>query len=252
MTEDIVKLRDIYFNKGTIGVAEYLAVSKYTARYHLHKLGLGTRKSLIEKKNIESLVPKSRNPFLTPSCEGNYLLGYILGDGSIADLDRRNPRLVIVSKDKEILEKFQGIFNYGHIGTLNKGKYESYRLILADKPLIQSLLDRGLVPNKSEVGCTVKYDTEYKYDFLRGLIDSDGCVSKKNDWVAVSIYGHRLTIDQVVRGFPEINFYRYQRNSKLHSLWLRKKDDVKKLYDSLYYDGCICLERKRRKYTELK
>jgi hypothetical protein len=113
-----------------------------------------------------------------------YLLGCLIGDGSLsADV------VGFTTVDKEILDKIHHVLPDDIIIRQNPRNEQGFNFIkktgLAKNPLKQSLIKIGIFGHKSE---TKFIPEEYKYgdiyqrlELLRGLMDTDGTVSKKGN-----------------------------------------------------------------------
>lgn len=116
-----------------------------------------------------------------------YILGFILGDGSVED---GSPRLRISSADLDIIEKIQSVFDGGTIRIAeppkNKSHYKRiYILSVNSSQTVHNLLRYGIVSNKSKQDISDKLvypEGIYFYHFLRGLLDSDGCITTLKHW----------------------------------------------------------------------
>jgi hypothetical protein len=103
-----------------------------------------------------------------------YLVGLITADGCLSSDGRH---IDITSKDKDFLEELKvrlGLVNA--IGIKNKDcSNKAYHIQISNKNLYEFLLSIGLMPNKSLRLGTLDINKEAFSDFLRGLIDGDGC-----------------------------------------------------------------------------
>lgn len=242
---------DLYYSKGRRAVAEFLGVRYNSVGHLLRKLGCSTKESCRRQKELRADIPKIRDLFTNPTPEGNYILGFILGDGSIRFReDRISPEIDISSKDKEILEKIIEALQYGKIYKKSRGNHSWYSLQIRDKFLGSVLISKGIVPRKSYVGGRIKYDPEFKYDFLRGLFDSDGCVSynrNPNFGLRVSIVGHPSYMKDLEEEFSELEFIKGERGG-LVRLESGDQSRIKRFYEKIYTGCDLFLRRKKERF----
>jgi hypothetical protein len=130
---------------------------------------------LLRKATTRKYIANS-NAFLQENAISFYLLGAYMTDGHICQKEHRTV-FRIASKDLEWIEKIKTIL------CPNKPIYsfktsECYVLEVADVASINWLASYGCVPNKSK---TISVDriipSNYFPDFIRGLIDGDGCLT---------------------------------------------------------------------------
>ncbi|NQT23082.1 MAG: hypothetical protein HQ579_06575 [Candidatus Omnitrophica bacterium] len=108
-----------------------------------------------------------------------YAIGLITADGSLS-IDKRH--ITFVSKDKDLIETFKeclGIKNKISLKTSGyaKDKEKKYYVVqFGNVKLYNFLTDIGLSPNKSKSIKALLIPPVYFADFLRGIIDGDGCI----------------------------------------------------------------------------
>jgi len=106
-----------------------------------------------------------------------YLVGLIASDGCLSSDGRH---IDITAKDEAYLlalKKACGISI--KVGSKTNGRGQvSYRLQLGSKSFYQFLLEIGLTPNKSKILGSLVVPDSFFGDFLRGVIDGDGCIRK--------------------------------------------------------------------------
>jgi len=104
-----------------------------------------------------------------------YLVGLITGDGCLSSDGRH---VDITSKDKEFLKGLRDNFRLvNKIGIKNKGTHkQAFRIQISNKNFYEFPLSVGLLPNKSLIVGSLEVPRERFVDFLRGLIDGDGCI----------------------------------------------------------------------------
>ncbi len=106
-----------------------------------------------------------------------YTIGLITTDGNLSKDGRH---IDITSKDEKDLKRLKEALGLKcKIGKKNRGqipkKFYS-RLAFGDVNFYKELLDIGLTPRKSLSLKSLNIDPNYFCDFLRGVIDGDGCI----------------------------------------------------------------------------
>lgn len=108
-----------------------------------------------------------------------YLVGLITSDGNLSKDGRH---VDITSKDKGFLDALVEKLKISSKVCIKNKKTnnEAYRIQIANKNFYDFLISIGLMPNKSLIINKIEMPDEYFVDFLRGLIDGDGCI---RSWV---------------------------------------------------------------------
>lgn len=182
--------------------------------------------------------------------EKAYWLGFIQADGAIDGPRESQLRIKIQKSDKELLERF--INNIGYNGPI-KEKHNYCAINITSKQLTDDLKKLGIVRNK-----TFKTEylvlKEYQRDYLRGIFDGDGCacyyVDKKNRHVlCFSLLVNFNTGIQIVNSFNLVNVNLRTVNKKnVCELQTTKYNNLIYIYDYLYKDASIYLQRKKDKF----
>lgn len=128
-------------------------------------------------KSGKQKYPVNNKIFTEETSNSFYLLGAYITDGTIKTTKRRKS-FSITSKDRDWLESIRNIL------CPNKPLYQNgncYILQIFDIKSLNWLLSYGCVPNKSlTLSLQKDIPDQYKADFIRGVIDGDGCVSLSN------------------------------------------------------------------------
>ena len=201
----------------------------------------------------ETFIPyKSFNPFELSTPTSSYLLGYILGDNSMTIDDYNHYKLVISSTDYNHAKQIANIFG-GNLETVayafNNMPYWSINIV--DQAVCRSLLELGIKPRKSTEPSNIDYawiGSNFNH-FIRGLIDSDGCICRKKNSLYIEIAGHESYIKQISNMMPE-SWGVYKNDSIFVIAKRGNSKDKLDFYSYLYKDATIWLQRKRDKYDE--
>lgn len=198
------------------------------------------------KKKINSLY------FSTLNSESAYWLGLILADGSISsDLKR----FELTLKDKEHIESFKTCLQSEHcISTKNVHGGTYYRISFHDQQIVSDLVRHGILPNKSNIDFHLPDIPDSLFgDFLRGIIDGDGMYyASKTNAARFHIYisagfscpTYAQELCDRIASLYHVNV-KLQKQRTCYRITLFKRDSVK-IVKQIYYDNCMCLERKRQ------
>lgn len=246
-------------------ISEKLDRTLGSVRKHLSSLGLNKSASKY-KLNVDYF--KEIN-----NAEKSYWLGFISADGSVIESEG-SLRLKIALKLDDInhLEKFKKCIEY--TGPINKKiarikdkKYYMCEIVIYSTALCRSLVDKGILPNKTYDIQMPNVPEEYFSDFLRGLVDGDGNYTSyqrkykrkdKPDGVRtvaeIEVVGASLKFFEQIQERLEkegirINIYNKRKgNWKLNS---SSKSAVCKLIEFLYQHNNIYLDRKHEKAFQI-
>ena len=195
---------------------------------------------------------ESINPFESSTPTSAYLLGYILGDNSMIIDDYNQYKLAVDSIDYNHIKQIANIFG-GKLDfttyMLNGINYWSINIV--DQAVCHSLLELGIKPRKSTEPSNIDYawiGCNFNH-FIRGLIDSDGCICRKKNSLYIEIAGHESYIKQISDMMPES--WGIYKNDNIFVIAKRgNSKDKLDFYSYLYKDATIWLQRKRDKYDE--
>lgn len=189
-----------------------------------------------------------------------YILGFIFADGNLA---KDKYRLRISSIDLEILEKINSNFKSNRpIKTEHNTGGSWFTLTIDNRDIYNDLENLGVTPNKSLTCKVPEVPNQYKYDFIRGFFDGDGCVYAK--------YHKDSTIPtlalDIATGSTEFRdgylSLLQEFTDPKHGCSVQVRKDglsiirinstvAERIYNKMYYDGCLCLERKKEKFDEI-
>jgi len=184
-----------------------------------------------------------------------YVVGLITTDGCLSN-DHRH--IDIISKDYQLLETIKSAAALTNkISDKYNGRGQmSYRIGMANRKFYDFLLAIGLMPRKSRILGPVDVPRGYFTDFLRGVIDGDGCI---RTWIHPTNYGCQWSL-RVYSGSER--FLRWLRDMitqqlhvtgsmhindfKVNPCWILKygKMAAREICQQCYYPRCIGLNRK--------
>jgi hypothetical protein len=116
------------------------------------------------------------NPFINGNINNsNYWLGFFAADGFI-----NSTKIGITLKYSDInhLYKFKDFIGYDIPvkRKVSKDSYERCETYFRSPLIVKYLINLGITPRKS---ITLDYKGEFTNDFLRGVIDGDGCIRER-------------------------------------------------------------------------
>jgi len=181
-----------------------------------------------------------------------YLVGLITTDGCLSSDGRH---IDITSKDYEFLQEIKsqtGVKNC--IGSkYNNKKQRSFHIQIGNKNLYDFLLSIGLTPNKSLTLGAIEIPRQYFNDFLRGVIDGDGCIrhwihptNKREQWSLRIYSGSVEFIAWLDNEIEQLLKVRGKIHKNAESVWVLKYGKMagKEITARCYYKNCFGLKRK--------
>lgn len=194
-----IKHKYVDEDKTLAEIAKEFQVQPQTIRNLLRKM-----KIEITNKKIRNYPRNSKYFNEIDTAEKAYWLGVFFADGSVAS---KSNTIALGLKDKEHIEKFKRA-----IGAINNKITETqdnrfskecimYSLAIRDKGLHDALISQGCVPDKTHASelHIPKISDEYKWDFIRGYFDGDGCISwsKANNRYYISWIGNQFLLEDI-------------------------------------------------------
>lgn len=220
---------------------------------------------ILAEEKIE--IRKNRKYFFDESCMEEldeewkaYFLGLLLADGCIRK-DSLVIKLSLSKKDEEILlpiaEKLDLHLKYSESKKVYSKKTNKYynnsemaHLIICSKKICLDLSKYGCTPNKSLI---LKWPTNVSDSminhFIRGYFDGDG-------WITHTTFGIISSLEFCIglqKFFNEkLAIKSYIVNAgKVYRLLVHKRSSIQKLYNFIYNDSSIFLNRKKNKFHNL-
>lgn len=196
--------------------------------------------------------------------EKAYWLGFLYADGYVSNT-KNTVELSLKGDDYNHLVKFNLFIKNEAQVKISESKYNNKiftrcRCSITDKHFHDTLCLLGCVPKKSLIlkfpDSSIFTDRKLVYDFIRGYIDGDGCISyTKTGRLQLSIIGTKEFLDGICNIFPEVFFSNRCKNkrhpeSNTYELQCtaNKADYVLEI---LYKDSKIYLDRKYNRLAVL-
>lgn len=220
-------------------------------------------------RNFKGIYTCNENIFKNDDEKSFYLAGFIAADGSIQN--RKYSKILKISlslNDKSHLIKIKNLLGSSHPikeytvkpNKLVKTTNFSSEIQIANKILVNDLLKFNIIPNKSLV---YKFPQNIKNNkfinhFMRGYFDGDGSISKcglgKNRTVEQLSFSILGTLDfltnyqDILINNCQLNKVKICKRNNIYCLSYSGNKIIKKIYDFLYADASIYLQRKKDKF----
>ena len=198
------------------------------------------------KNRSEALVTTSNRFAELDNPEAQYWLGMLAADGTIGN----KTNLVCLSlqeKDSTHLSKYASFMGIRVFKVYNK-RYDLYehRASFRNKSVNHYLKSIGITDNKS---ASLDYKLPITRHFLRGVIDGDGYVRKNKPYVEIASQSP-VFVEQLMSYLKTQGIHctiHGHTKSVLYIIGMYRRDAVRKLYDLLYKDASVYLERKKNR-----
>lgn len=259
-----------YQKFGSSTIAKQFNIDDSTIIYWLKKFNIPIR-----TKRESELISKSKHVSVDEDYFKNidipkkaYWLGFLMADGCIREYKKECYQLCfeLAIRDRNIIEKFAKDINFNGKIYYTKSKA---RLIFANYNFCQKLMYYGIVPNKTGKESFSNIPQIYYRDFIRGYFDGDGSImfydkNNKSSENRIRARFHVVcankifleTIKNILEDIANIAFsskalHKKYVNSNVFELETSSIKRIIKIYNSLYYTNCICMERKYNKFQLL-
>lgn len=250
---------DLYLskNKSMAFISRELQIPLYTVRKTLQNNNIAIRNNNCYKtKSVnEDFFEKIDTP------EKAYILGFIYADGYLTN---GYFGIHLSIKDKYMLEKIKELMGSSHkivdqVRTEPTGSLVySSTFSLKNKKIEQDLLDKGVFYRKTK---NLKFPTEEQVPqslvshFIRGFFDGDGSVYYSNAGITISLLGTYSMMENILSIFKDLSstsskIYQDKRHDELYYICVGGKNMVFPIYQYLYKDASLFLERKKKKFDD--
>ena len=247
-------IKQNYLNMSYSEIGSILGFNEYQLTSRIHYLGLKKYRTVNDNyfENIDTPLKA-------------YFLGFIYADGWVMYKPEQYYycfSIKLQSKDKYLLDKLNnelgGNCLMKHekpsqkiimgINSMNNG---TDQIVVHSKKLVSDLMNLNILPNKSYKKDIPYIPNEFFFDWLRGFIDGDGCISNSGKYrLQLSIVGNndelfKILQDKLLLEYEiETKIYKKGSSDNTYNLYCGKRNDLIRLINLLYYDNCFCLERK--------
>lgn len=185
-----------------------------------------------------------------------YFLGLLYADGYIVG---NTVGIDLQESDKQLLESFNKYLESNKSLKTYTSNIENaqkrVRLIITRKKLVEDLKKLGMTDRKTYTVCfpsTQQVPKQFQRDFIRGVFDGDGCITKGSMYYSSSITGNKCLLEGIEKVLIENTNIRKGYYTKRH----KDKDDnilsmtfgsnsySSQLYYFLYKNSTVHLNRK--------
>jgi hypothetical protein len=247
-------------------VCKDLNVAESTVIKILKKYKVETRKDAGQFSrvyNLDETILKNIDTF-----EKAQFLGLIYSDGSLSKYNK-NISIRLREDDKNYLDDWRINFlksnkpmNYTFkpitISPLNKKEYKNtygaFILDISSINVYKDALKLGLCPNKTKANLPMpNIPEELKIAFILGLFEGDGtvayCLSNRSRYFSIACQ-ENMGLD-IKKYFDSIGlFSSFYKRKYICTVSIKRKEDLKKLYNLLYQDASIYMKRKKKRFEE--
>lgn len=178
-----------------------------------------------------------------------YILGFTMADGSVSDdykidfelkWDDREVLYYIRNQtcpNRPIRELFKYVRNFGKT-------YHTCRLSFRSKKMVHDLAGLNIVPRKTGKEELPFIPEEYRADYLRGLVDGDGCWYIDRNRLCLSISSGCFEFLNDVNKVLCNYFGSVRKTSCCYELRIRQQKNVMQTAKYMYTNACFSLQRK--------
>ena len=216
-----------------------------TLREWCHKFGLdsSTRKRMyrVDEKYFETIDTEHKA----------YWIGFLMADGFVRK-DCNTWGMILHTKDKQILEQLKIDIQYS--GSILDSCYNNKptsRILICSHKMTTNLICHGIIPRKTgKETLPSSIPKEYIKDFIRGFLDGDGCIYKRDK--GIDFCSASLNILYSIKKYVE-----NELNGKEYKIkTVRKESDIELFHydvfgktaiilaNHIYKDATIYLQRK--------
>lgn len=243
-------------------IKEYKAGQDMKALAIKYNMNYKTVQELIRSEKIERhTIAKCKcdiNAFkVIDSEESAYWLGFLYADGYV---NERGIELTLKAEDLEHIKKFKAFMKSEHKITYKK-ESDAYRICITSQEIAQDLMDLGCVQCKSLI---LKFPTKEQvpkhliHHFMRGYFDGDGCISanKEKRYYNLSVLGTKDFLDEyeniLMKELKKEKRNKRTQNGQALGIQYGGRQQILKIYNFLYKDATVYLDRKIQKFAVLR
>lgn len=256
-----------------------LSMDKIAAKYSINRK---TVAAALKRNNIQARTNKinSRKYIhdfdyfeIIDTEEKAYWLGFIYADGYISIHKNKGYTeyklgIAISTEDINHLEKFKQCINASNpISIYTTSGYstsEYCRILLTSEKTVKDLINKGVLEHKSNI---LKFPTKEQvpdhllHHFIRGYFDGDGCITsytcsgyERYKTSFIGTFDFLNSINNIIDTKYSIKIpqlFKRKESQEVYSLEYSSNKRSKILYNFMYENATIYLERKYNKYSRL-
>lgn len=235
-----------------LDIAEECSVCKLTIYRWIYNFDL-TRKYVLPKRSKSRYSLNERYFENIDTGSKAYWLGFIAADGCVVNQKgRRHLYIELSEKDKCHLEAFKKEIEFeGPIYDMKaRGRSSSScKIQVSSSRMAADLVESGVVPNKTHILKAPEIDPKLYHHWIRGMFDGDGSISlSKDGYLSGEFFGTKEVVEFIVKNIPGTNTVSKKNSSEGYYHSFGGNGTSTKIYNYLYRDSEICLERKKNKF----
>lgn len=250
-----------------VDIAKMLGISRGTILRWNKELKFINPRSPGEAGKIKSRIYHYDEDYFSEISTPNqaYLLGYILGDGTLVDR-KKSKRLVLTlaETDKQLLYDIAKELNMTEVIKFRKrnaqNEQNKFSLTINSTKICDDLIKLGITPKKTGKEKWVNLGNEkLQWAFVRGFFDADGHIRvyERNGWVKtrVGFTGSNDMMISILKFLKSygigINVNAIYAKQGCFDVYISSLVDARLMYIFLYESGSIKLNRKYEKFSSL-
>lgn len=253
----------VTLKQGLVSSGKAIGVSQKKAKSILESCGVKIR-TYEESKQLTRRYKIDDNFFKTQNRNMAYILGLIASDGNVAKKENQIG-IQLLSKDKDILEKIKEVTKSSRPldRYITKDGKDTTKFAIHSAEWKKDLANYGIVPAKT-FNLTPPFflRPSYRIDYIRGYFDGDGCITfgKHGTSPSWSIVGASYSVVSWIRE-TLANDYGIITNSietstllsgkKMYRITYYGFTKIKSIYNALYTDSPLFLQRKKEKFQTI-
>lgn len=194
--------------------------------------------------------------FETWTPESAYIFGFIASDGYLkidnGDNNENSLQFELADYDRDILDKIKASLKYE--GPIGISKRNTVKLTINSRKICMDLVNLGIpAKNKTfDIKWPETLPRELESHFVRGLFDGDGSIYLKNNLPTIQFLGTENLVEAIKNSIPvkviASVYDRNRQNCNVFSLQITRS--AMDIFEWLYKDATIYLERKYKKYQQ--
>lgn len=269
--QELEMIRDNYerdLSSNLIQKKYHVSASRLSKIFSKH--GVSIRKNIHKGK-----YSFDKNFFYEQSQNLAYFLGWMSSDGWVQE-KTNCMGIELQQSDKKILEDISSAMNYNRPLHLfdreDRGQGKFCRFIIENAEIKKMLVEKyGIIPQKTTKDFCFNFqnlDKKFWKDYIRGYFDGDGCIKKSTSLtfqIGCASLKMTLALQQAIReldssislSIEEREPYSEEKNKNYKIKHLRSiyrlycyGENAKKVFNLIYQDAEIYLERKHDKYLQ--
>lgn len=250
-------------------IAKQLGISQWVISQRLREYGIPTRPKTWKFNPRKYLV--NEHFFDTLTVENAWVLGWLLSDGFINKVNQSHAFGVKVNeRDIDVLYKIRSLIGYSgrilsaktHLAKTNKTYHHSL-LKISSKVLVKRLEHLGVRERKTERETFLgeiqdSGNEDLIRAFIKGIFEGDGSILFTKKSLVFQIVGTKELLSAIQRfliKFVHATKTKLTHNIKESNHWAlryRGNNQALRIFDWLYLNSKLHLDRKYNKYCEIK